>query len=497
VKPIFLLSYSHYDKALAADLLRLLIDSGAEVLQDEISIGFGKPIPESVRDLVRRATHLLALWSPESKKSNWVSFEMGMAWALQREVWCFLSEPEIAPPDFLAHLRHLTSFEQLQGAVRDIISGRQDEHMADLGPVARFAKNRLFDSPTGYAPAVRLFGADDEYFTEKYCVISYRHDEFVRPLELLPYCDRILQRKEEEAVRRGALRFNGPNTRLIEWRANPIGETDSVIERRTLNLLLGPVGWFDFEGLNEAFREQATHGDLLEACLRFVGLEEVVSNGSVQYCKLSNILDTASTIFTRDGFLGYQKRSSRVSAVPSTFTSGIAENINRYLDDADPHDSQKFFNPLPEGPWPEEAQSNDYVPKGVPHPFSAVRRGLREEVSRLIIPHVGPNAIKLMSISFDLEALHPDLLFLITVDMTAEEILRSAGSQPGRDYFEGQLRFVRADAAAFSAEEEIVKGSWVAAGKAALFRALQLIEVLKSARGLGDSQLFELLRDAM
>lgn len=495
MKPTFVLSYSHLNKKRVERLRSTIVSCGADVLQDELSIAPGQPIPERVRDLVRRATHLLVLWSPAGEQSLWVSFEMGMAWALERDVWCLILEPGQDPPKMLAHLKYLTSVQELQREIRKLVNPPQGSSAAQLSSVELYARHRLFFGPTGHASAVRLFGADDEYFTERHVQLIYRHDTFVSPLDLLPHRNRILQQKEEEAKRRGALLFNGPNTRLLEWRANPLNEIDIATERRTLQLVMGPVGWFDYEGLNEAFREQAARGDLLDVCLRYVGLESVVHNGAVNTCQLSNILDTGSILLTRDGFLGYQKRGERVSAVPHSFTTGVAENINRYLDDADPQDSKRRYHSDPEGPWPDEARSNDYTPRGVPHPFAAVHRGLGEEVSRLVFPSVGPNATKLMSLSFDLDVVHPNLLFLITVDLTADDVLRVARMQPGRDYFEGQLRFVRADAAAFAAASDIAAGRWVPAGKAALFRALELLEALRSKRGLSFTQTFELLRD--
>ena len=495
MKPIFLLSYSHLNKKRVEKLRKTIELCGAEALQDELSIEPGDPIPERVRDLVRRATHLLVLWSPAGEQSLWVSFEMGMAWALERNVWCLVLEPGQEPPKMLAHLKYLTSTQELQREIRKLVRPPIHGSKDHLTAVERYARHRLFFGPTGHASAVRLFGADDEFFAERYTRNIYRHEPYVSPLDLLPHRNRILQQKEEEAKKRGALLFNGPNTRLLEWRANPITSSDIATERRTLDLVLGPVGWFDYEGLNEAFREQTARGDVLEACLRYVGLEAVVENGSVSTCQLSNIVDTGSILLTRDGFFGYQKRGERVSAVPHSFTTGVAENINRHLDDADPNDSKKLFNPNPDGPLPDEACSNDYIPRGVPHPFAAVRRGLGEEVSRLLFPSVGPNAIKLMSVSFDLDVVHPNLLFLIAVDSTVEEVLRVARAQPGRDYFEGHLRFVRADAAAFAANADIAAGKWVPAGKAALFRALELVEALRSRRALTFGQAFELLRD--
>jgi hypothetical protein len=51
--------------------------------------------------------------------------------------------------------------------------------------------------------------------------------------------------------------FDGPNTRLITWRASVSDGRRVGLEEPCLELDLGPVGWFDYEGLNAAFGETA------------------------------------------------------------------------------------------------------------------------------------------------------------------------------------------------------------------------------------------------
>jgi hypothetical protein len=269
--PSFLLSYSHRNSPVAKRVRNCLERLGLTVLMDELNIEPGQPISEAVRDLVRRATHLIVIVSPASLESQWVLFEIGMAWALKREVWCLLTDPDLKPPKPIAHLKNITIRELKQEAEKLVASTRSKADKT-MGPIERFARRRLFYGPTGYIPEIRLLGAVDEFFGISRVSIIYEHDPFNPPVALEGHKKKVLERKEAEAKARNAVLFNGPNVRLIDWRANPRSGVDSILERYSLELRLGPVSWFDFEGLNAAFKEVVGGPGLLEVCEQYLGL---------------------------------------------------------------------------------------------------------------------------------------------------------------------------------------------------------------------------------
>ncbi|HEX4962927.1 MAG TPA: toll/interleukin-1 receptor domain-containing protein [Thermoanaerobaculia bacterium] len=327
--PLFLLSYSRKDAIFAKEVRECLEAVGLRVLMDELNMVPGQAVSEALRELVRSATHLVVIVSRESLKSEWVLFELGIAWALRREIWCLLAELNLKPPAPVGHLKYLQNLAELKNeAARMLFVSRAREY-DKMGSVENFASNSLFRD----IPEIRLVGAGDRFYNISRVQIVYDNDPFNPPVALYGHMKKILAKKEAETKARGAVFFNGPNVRLLDWRENPMSGVDSTLERYSIELRLGPVSWFDFEGLNAAFRELVGEPGLLEACEEYLSLSKIVDEGSVRGSKLSNILDTATTILTSDGFCGYQARSSRISAVPKLLTSSVAENINRYLDE--------------------------------------------------------------------------------------------------------------------------------------------------------------------
>ncbi|HEX4962926.1 MAG TPA: hypothetical protein VF173_18965 [Thermoanaerobaculia bacterium] len=144
---------------------------------------------------------------------------------------------------------------------------------------------------------------------------------------------------------------------------------------------------------------------------------------------------------------------------------------------------------------PEEAKQEGYTPRGIPHPFASVERGIGEEISRDLLKYIRPNAIKLLGLGFDLHSFHPDAFFLAALDLKAEEVLRLARERPGKDYREGKLRFVECRAGALEVQEDWATGKWVPAGKAALFRAFEVVNELRETRSVSFAEAFEILAE--
>ena len=341
----------------------------------------------------------------------------------------------------------------------------QDPHTLD-----HLVYKKRYAYPGGHANALRLYGAGGVCLSESSVRITYAHELFRTPPELLAERDAWIEHKKREAEEKNKVFFNGPNTRLLWWRANPPDGPGSAAETDVLHLHLGPVGWYDFEGLNGALRD-SLRPEVLAPYEYYVGISALVQDRDVRHSRLSNIMSNATTILTADRRIGYQARGVSVSSVAGKLTSAVAENTNRYLDDADPTDSRLLRNI---SAAPTDADDM-YRPSGVPHPFAAVRRGIAEELSPRLREYLCPESIKLTGISFDLEELHPDLLFLVTINLTAKEIEQICREFPGKDWHEGDTAFVEPDYNKPELQAVLAQPSWVGSGKASLVRAIDVL----------------------
>lgn len=313
--------------------------------------------------------------------------------------------------------------------------------------------NRLFYYfDTYHAKSIRLIGADDEYFTHKDLIVNYIHDDYILPFEFNLDYDKIIKKKTEESKEHNFMFFNGTNTRIIRFHATPIDDT----EKKKLTLTLGPVKWYDFTVATEFIEKMLRNRDM-ESIGRYVDVGKLSTTGNFMYSKLSNIIVTASTILTKDGKLLYTLRSERVSSDISRFTSAIAENIRPE------YDGLMFIN------------NNNDTPI-----FNAVIRGVKEELSPEIENRIGIRNIKLLGITFDLDLFHPDFLLIIFIPLTYAQIMEACKRKPGKDFIEGQLRYLDfIDRYAMANVEIFEHSRWVQGGMASLFRSIEFLESIK------------------
>jgi hypothetical protein len=203
------------------------------------------------------------------------------------------------------------------------------------------------------AASVRLIGAADEWFPPEVVHVQPSSETYSLPDDFLATRDEVLGRLQEEADRHNRLFFDGPNTRLISYACSPVEAT----EQKHLTLVLGPIGWYDYSVAK-------WHLDIIlnpldrERLRRYVDLDEIAESGNLRNSALTNILCTAITFITADGYLTYSKRSDRVSAQALKYTSCVAENIHQDKD-----------------------RSLQQVPGELPAPYRAAIRGIEEEVS--------------------------------------------------------------------------------------------------------------------
>jgi hypothetical protein len=371
-----------------------------------------------------------------------------------------------------------------------------DAYLSGMSPVERLAKDRLYYFPKGWVNAVRLWGADADFVSASRLVARYTHELLVVPDELVSRREEIIQQRQREARENGRIFFDGPNTRLLDWRVTASERAGTGRELTQMELDLGPVGWYDFEYLNDAFRNVRSEAGLEAVYEYYVGISKMLKDGTVRHSKLSNMLDSAVTLVANDGFVGYQERSNRVGSVPGRLTSAVAENINRYLDDTDPSDVTRVFHGELDSAPSHNPPGNDYIPVGVPHPLSAVRRGVRSEISPRVADVVSDHHIKLIGLSFDLEALHPDALWAVFVDLPHNDILQFRRLAPGKEHIEGDLRFTPSTFESENTLHLLADERWIPAGKASCIRTIELIDAVRREKRAGYAAAFQYFREA-
>jgi hypothetical protein len=381
-------------------------------------------------------------------------------------------------------LRQVSGDREFESLVEGLEGETANPNETAMGMTAaeRAASTKLYYHQGGWASAIRLLGAEDVIFGPDRVTIEYRHVALRTPPELQQAKRRFIAKKRKESNSTGTVFFDGPNTRLLGFRASPTDEY-SALELPHLTLHLGPVGWYDYEGLNEAFREQLQQGPPEQFYEYYIGLSDLVNHGDLSKCRLSNLMETAATIITVDGYLLYAKRTRRVDS-SEKLTSAVAENINRYLDDTIPSNPIQLVHSLPQSADEPLDSGLDarYVPIGVPNPFAAVRRGLSSEISPRAADAVPFTAIKITGIAFDLEILHPTLLFVIFSPLSREDLFELYKREPGSEVYEASLEAVRADSRNNETVAVLRDRDWVQTGKASVIRAMEVIESVRRKR---------------
>jgi hypothetical protein len=321
--------------------------------------------------------------------------------------------------------------------------------------------------------------------------VTYNHKRVKIPADLKEKRDRWIVEKKLETRSKGQPFFDGPIARFIGFQPQACEHLGTAREIPRIELTLGRLEWFDFEGMNGRLRGKLTP----EEFEHYLKVSEILNNKDVSHSILTNIVDCNVTIVTPDEYVGYLQRSGNVASVPNKLSSSVSENINRFKDDAT-KDGRALMNPKYER-VPTKKISKSYRPRGVPHPFWTARRGIKEEISKVLLRHLRPNAIKLTGICYNLEGYHPDLLFVAAVDLPKDEILKLYADRPGVDFGEGELRFTKA-----SFDDPETQGlfadraRWVPGDEASLFRAIELIEALQDEDERKFSSVFDVLATA-
>lgn len=300
----------------------------------------------------------------------------------------------------------------------------------------------LYAWHSAVANAVRLCGTQEEYFSPDHIGITVDTEPYAVPLPLAHARARLLENIID------GYPFDGPCVRLVDYHAAP---RDSE-ERKYLRLTLGRMTWYDYILANQRFGDldmtRLLNDD--QKVTNFVDFDTLVRERAVSSSQLSNILTAYLTATTSDGFLVYSQRGRHVASHKNLRMSAVSENLHPQQDGVfGPHSAESLF--------------------------LAAARGISEELSPTLVPRTPATDIYLLGLEFHLQGYHPGLLFYLPLAETRAEVERACRVAPGKDFLEGEMRFVHLDNFA-DLQMLLSQEDWFAAGKASIIRTLEFLE---------------------
>jgi hypothetical protein len=328
-----------------------------------------------------------------------------------------------------------------------------------------------------YALAIRMFGSAGECYPLDKITVEYTHDFVKRDSATQERIKVRTDRRLDEiasGLRKGQF-YNGPHTRLIGYELEVRNDHRVGKELDHLTFKVGPIGWFEYEGLNGPYRDVPFAYEDPDSLF---GLKHILDNPKRLKLsdKLATIICTVVTIVAKDGLAMYVHRSGDVDALPRRPSSCVAENINRYKDLV----LEKTGDRTPP-PQEENVPPNYRPPRGsIPHPFAAAQRGVWEEVTDRLRGTFSMKDLKLLGMAFDLEALNPHMLFMLQLDLAYHEILDKIREAPPVEGWEWTDSRVVPD----TLEDEHTKGvlslpNWSPSGLACLYRTLEYLDATR------------------
>lgn len=474
------ISHASEDKdAVARPLAEALSKCGLQVWYDEFSLKLGDSLRQSIENGLSQSQFGIVILSQSFFAKAWPNIELSALISrsiaegkVVLPVWHDVTKDDVLRRSlFLADALAVDWKEGIEVVVSKILEAippSQRPPKTSLTTVELAAWSKLYHFDGGHVKAIRLFGADDDCIPEKRVQLHYNHSFKSLEPELQKFRDDC----------KSSLRsWNGPNTRLSAFDWGTADDCWNALEQTTVQLHLGPVNWHDYEALNINFFGDHIGGinATLENYEKYTGLSHMLDDGDISHSKLSDICSTATTILTQDGYVAYVERSRR-GTQPQKFTSAIAENINRYKDDANIKNSWELFNASVQAVGDDK--NSTYAPKDVPHPFAAVRRGLREELSPELPKYIGPDSVKLIGVCFDLVAAHPDLLFVLPIPLCRQEIEHICRTIPAKDAPErkGDIMFFPVKSNNPDDYRDLRDSDrWIPGGQASVVRTLELV----------------------
>jgi len=101
------ISYATKDLAIVNHIQRLLTDVSIEVFVAEYSVLPGTLLPDQIKSNLKTCDLFILLWSQNSKLSEWVPQEIGIAVDAEKVIMPIVLEPNLQLPGFIKNLKYL------------------------------------------------------------------------------------------------------------------------------------------------------------------------------------------------------------------------------------------------------------------------------------------------------------------------------------------------------------------------------------------------------
>lgn len=106
------ISYSTKDFPLVEHVRNLLQHSSIEVFIAEYSVAPGQSLPAEIISAIKNCNLFILLWSRNSKESEWVPQEIGIAISEKKPILPAVLEPDISLPGFISNLKYLPVYKK-------------------------------------------------------------------------------------------------------------------------------------------------------------------------------------------------------------------------------------------------------------------------------------------------------------------------------------------------------------------------------------------------
>lgn len=111
------ISYSTKDLPVVEHVKALLQHSSVEVFVAEYSVAPGKSLPAEIITAIKNCNLFILLWSTNSKESEWVPQEIGIAASDKKPILPIVLHPDISLPGFIKELKYLPVYKNPEGAL--------------------------------------------------------------------------------------------------------------------------------------------------------------------------------------------------------------------------------------------------------------------------------------------------------------------------------------------------------------------------------------------
>lgn len=475
---VFISHASEDHDAVAAPLAEQLQSNGLEVWFSDFELKLGDSIRRSIDQGILQARYGIVIFSPAflSITKYWTQYELDGL--VQCEVdgrkrllplWLNVTASMLREraPSLVDRLA-INWDQGIDNVVRQILKVvRPTPKSQRRAALERKFSDRLYEFQDAVSPALRLVGAGTEYFLNSDVSVLTKNEPYLIPEKYRSRRDELVTELVEEAKSRHKTIFDGPNVRMLSYR---ILYPDPTTERKALQISLSPLGYFDY-AIARRLSDAALEDDGVDQIDEFVDIYRISNNGDLSVSSLSNIVDTATTVITRDGYILFVERSSQVNDRGGWHTCAVAENIQAAKDGVDFSSNAELIG----------------------LPFRTVKRGIAEELSPRLANFANSDGqegyLRMLGMSYDLEGFHPDLLFLLILPLTHVEVRKICREFPGVDApIEGALRSICLIGGAHDIVQRLATTLWTPGGAASVIRALEYMSSVASEKQLGSIQ---------